>query len=98
MIEINWEAFGVLLTIALACLAGITLLVKLFWGWRTASVISQQEKMMKAILVVELAGTVSRIKQLELDVKESATKNMEMSQAFHSEISKILYLFTEREK
>jgi|TARA_B110000902_G_scaffold198371_1_gene225168 hypothetical protein len=93
-LSVNWEAIGVLLTIALAVLASIGWLAKLFWGWKQTAMAVRQEKMVKAILESEFG---ERMNTIEVDVKNSATKNMEMSQAFHSEINKILHLLTERD-
>ena len=90
-LSVNWEALGVLLTITFAFLAGIGWLVKLFWGWKRTAVRNQQEKTIKAILESEYG---ERIKSLEVDIKNSALQNTEMSQAFHAEINKILHLLT----
>lgn len=93
----NWEAIGVFVTIGLAALAGLGWIIKLFWGWRHKAILASQEDLVNEILDKQIEKIEQRIKTLEVDVKTSASKNVEMSQAFHSEINKILYLFTERE-
>ena len=97
MFGYDWEFISVLAGAVAFILGCLWYLARVFWGWRSDSIRSKQEKMVAELLKEQLKPLLLRISTLENDVKNTALANVQMSQTMHSQINKILLTFAGRD-
>lgn len=97
MFGIDWEFISVSLVVVTFFLSCLWWLARLFWGWRTEVIIGKQEKLIESITKEQLKPVIERLYSLEMDMKNSAMANVQMSQSFNSQINKILLTFAGRD-
>lgn len=102
--NVNWEALGVITAVLAATSVFLGWATKTFWGWRVAMVTAKQEKLIDARLELKfkafqdkLDNQHEEIKCIQTDIKNAAAANVHMSNAFNSQINKILLTFAGRD-
>jgi len=97
MFGFDWEFIGVSLAVVAFFLSCLWWIVQTFWGWRSQAIIAKQEKLVESITKEQLKPIIERLYSLEIDMKNSAMANVQMSQSFNSQINKILLTFAGRD-